>query len=351
MMTHAIPTPRQVALTLLVLGMLSGPLTANTGNVRIIQTNAGGDNATLIDPATMKVVGTVTIGEVPHGVSAAPDGSRLYFTSEADHTVDVVDVKSMKMTKKIPLSGVPNNITITPDGRRVYAGIAEGPGAVDIIDTASLQRVKTIATPGGIHNLYATPDGKYVVAGSNRRNNITVINTKTEEPEWMLFFDGPVRPFTFQTNADGSTKNILLQIGTYHGFYVVDFQQRREIARVPLPDLPQDKRFQPGDPGIPAHGLLVAPDGKTVWSNSNRNRHAYAFSLPDYKLLGGVAVGSGPLWLTFTPDSKFVYVANTSEDSVSVIDVATRKEVTRIPVGRAPKRNISAVLAASSTSN
>ena len=68
------------------------------------------------------------------------------------------------------------------------------------------------------------------------------------------------------------------------------------------------------------------------------------YSLPDLKLLGGVDVGKRPDWLTFTPDSKRVYVATESTDSVTVIDVPTRKEVTRVKVGRGPKRNITIVM-------
>ena len=55
-------------------------------------------------------------------------------------------------------------------------------------------------------------------------------------------------------------------------------------------------------------------------------------------------MGDHPDWLTFTPDSKSVYIANAGSNSVSVVDVASRKEVARIPVGQVPKRNITAVL-------
>jgi len=48
--------------------------------------------------------------------------------------------------------------------------------------------------------------------------------------------------------------------------------------------------------------------------------------------------------VTGTPDGKRFYVANAGSNSVSVIDVATRKELTQIPVGQVPKRNITAVL-------
>ena len=133
---------------------------------RIIQTNAAGDNIHVIDPATNKVVGVINDIEVPHGVTSAPDGTRLYFTNEALHTVDAVDGQTFAVIARVPLSGRPNNIAISNDGKRVYAGIAQAPGAVDVIDTATLTRAKSIAVKGAIHNVYVTPDGKHVVSGS-----------------------------------------------------------------------------------------------------------------------------------------------------------------------------------------
>jgi YVTN family beta-propeller protein len=60
--------------------------------------------------------------------------------------------------------------------------------------------------------------------------------------------------------------------------------------------------------------------------------------------LGGADVGAAPDWVTLTPDSKTAYVANAGSNSVSVIDIKSLKEVTRIPVGQAPKRNMTAML-------
>ena len=68
--------------------------------------------------------------------------------------------------------------------------------------------------------------------------------------------------------------------------------------------------------------------------------------MPDLKYLGEVKVGLVPDWLTFTPDSKKVYVANAHDNTVSVIDVAARKELSEIKVGQVPKRNITAILPA-----
>jgi YVTN family beta-propeller protein len=136
-----------------------------------------------------------------------------------------------------------------------------------------------------------------------------------------------------------------VQLSDVHGFAVVDFAQRKEVARIMLPDdIPADKRDAGPFNASPSHGLGVAPNGRTLWVTSRPNGKAYVYSLPDIKLIGSVEVGKRPDWVTFTPDSKYIYIATEPSDSVTVIDVAAIKEVTRIKVGDGPKRNITAVL-------
>ena len=316
---------------------------AISGKVRIIQTNAAGDNVSIIDPTTNKVVGEITGIEVNHGAAAAPDGSRLYISNEADSTLDVVDGKTLKVTNKIALSGHPNNIAAGRDGRRVYVSIAVAPGAVDVIDTASLQKVKSIPVKGAVHNTYVTPDGKYVVAGSVAGKTVTVIDAQTEQPVWTLDFDLGVRPMAFERNPDGSTKRIFAQLSDLNGFAVVDFATHKEVTRIELPQLgPGKVPFQGG--GNASHGMAVTSDGKVLVVNSRLNSAVYMYSLPDLKLLGSADVGKAPDWVTLTPDGKTAYVANAQSNSVSVIDIKSMKEVTRIPVGQVPKRNITALL-------
>jgi len=338
-------TYRRVLLAALLLTASS----AAGAQVRIIQTNSQGDNIHLIDPLTNQIVGEVKGVPINHGAAGAPDGSRLYFSSEAEQALHVIDGKSLQLVKKIPLSGRPNNISISRDGRKVYVGIVSSPGAVDVIDTASLERVKSIPTKGGIHNVYVTPDGKYLVAGSIAGKLMTVIDQKTEEPVWTLFQEG-IRPMAFETNPDGSTKRIFVQLSDYHGFAVVDFAQRKEVARLELPnDVPPEKVDKGPFNASPSHGIGVAPDGKTLWVTSRPNARVYTYSLPDLKLMPGyVDLGGRPDWVTFTPDSQRLYIATENTDTVVAIDVAARKEITRIKVGKSPKRNITWVSRATS---
>ncbi len=319
-------------------------LAVEAATVRIVQTNAAGDSVMLIDPATNKVVGEIQGIEVNHGAAVAPDGSRFYITNEAESTVDVADAKSLKVIKRIPLTNHPNNIAVSKDGKRVYAAIVAGAGSVDVIDTGTLTRVKSIRTEGGIHNTYVTPDGKFVVAGSIIGRKINVIDQKTEEIVWTLPTEQGVRPIAFEVNPDGSTKRLFAQLSNFNGFVVVDFATHQVTDKVKLPELPAAERVTEGLQGSPSHGIGVTPDGKTLCVLSKMNTRVYMYSMPDLRLLGEAKVGHHPDWLTFTPDSKRVYVANAGSNSVSVVDIATRNEITRVPVGQVPKRNITAVL-------
>ena len=98
-----------------------------------------------------------------------------------------------------------------------------------------------------------------------------------------------------------------------------------------------------------SHGIGVAPDNRTLWVTSIPNNAVFVYSLPDLKPIGevalpvGKAIGHGPIsavanWVTFTPDSKTVYVSNAALRSVSAIDTKTMTLVAKIAVGEVPKR-------------
>jgi YVTN family beta-propeller protein len=310
------------------------PLVA--GSARIIQTNAAGDEVHVIDPATNKVVLRIPNLEAAHGVTFSPDGSRAYFTVEGDSTLAAVDLKTGKELGRARLSGHPNNVSISKDGKLVFAGIAVAPGAVDVIDTAAMKRTRSIPVKGAVHNVYTTPDGKHVVVGSVAGRMLTVIDAQTQQTVWELPMDQGVRPIGIEAAPDGSTSRLFVQLSGLHGFAVVDFKTRKEVSRVKLPDQPVNGVAHSA---APSHGVVVSPDGKWVVSNSSIAGGVFVYSLPDLKLQGFVRTGNTPDWLTYTPDSRNVYVANAGDNNVSAVDLRTLKEVAKIPVGEVPKRN------------
>ena len=323
----------------------------------IYVTNSAADSLDVIDTATNRVVQVIRGIELPHGVNFSKDGKHVYVSNESESVLDVVDRESGNILQKVSLSGRPNNISVTKDGGRILVGIRAKPGSIDIIDASSLRVVKNIPVDGPVHNLYVTPDGKYVVTGSIENKAVTVVDLSRDAVAWEVKFDAGVRPMAFDSNPDGSTKNIFVQLSAFNGFAVVDFAKRVEVARIKLSDNPGGFGDEEGRVGTPSHGIGVQPDGRALWVSSTLANATFKYSLPDLKLVGyvklpevhgltGPPTGAVPEWITFTPDSKMVYVSNSAARSVSVINSDTLKQVAIIPVGEVPKRINTLVLTA-----
>ena len=336
----------------MVLALVSPP--AWGGAAFIYVTNSAGDSIHVIDPATNKVVQEIKGIEAAHGIAPAPDGARVYVSNEADSTLDVFDRASGALIKKVPLSNHPNNIAVTKAGDRILVGIARGHGAVDVIDAKTLERTKSILVNGRLHNIYVTPDGKHLITGSIPSKLLTVIDLEREMPVWELSFDLGVRPMTIEAGPDGATKRIFVQLSDTNGFAVVDFAARKEVARITLPVTKTDFEMDAGRATSPSHGIGVSPDNKTLWVTSIPNNAAFAYdltgpklnelkligevALPDLKVPGHGPIASVPNWVTFTPDSKTVYISNAGIRAVTAIDTASMKVKAVIPVGEVPKR-------------
>jgi YVTN family beta-propeller protein len=126
------------------------------------------------------------------------------------------------------------------------------------------------------------------------------------------------------------------------------------VARIILPASKTEFEMDAGRATSPSHGIGVSPDKKTLWVTSIPNNAAFVYdltspkldelkllgevALPDLKVSGHGPIGSVPNWVTFTPDSKTVYISNAGIRSVTAIDTASMKVKAVIPVGEVPKR-------------
>jgi len=339
----------------LLLGLLSAAIPLAAATDLIYVTNRGGTTIDVIDARTNKVVQSIGNIESPEVVRFSRDGRLLYiFSRELENALIVMDRKSGKMVKKVPLSGWANEAQTTKDGKLILVCIrntgttAEDAGALDIIDATTLKKVKSIPVRRGLHDLAVTADGKYVAAGAPGGRFLVVFDLQKMEAAWEVQYDSGVNPIAIENNPDGSGRRIFVNLGALNSFSVVDFAKRAEVARIKAPDEPTGFGAGRGCESN-AHGIGISPDQKTLWVNSRPSNSVFAYSLPDIKLLGHVSLpeqivpgkpsrSGNPAWITFTSDSKTVYVSSCGVKTVTAIDVQKMKEVARIPVGEMPDR-------------
>ena len=94
------------------------PLSAQADTVRIYVTNSAGDSVHVIDAATNKVVQVFKGPEAMHGIGFAPDGSRVYVSSESQSTLDVFDRGAM--SNKAVTQITDPEYTVEFDGKETY---------------------------------------------------------------------------------------------------------------------------------------------------------------------------------------------------------------------------------------
>lgn len=306
---------------------------------RVYVTNSKGDDVTIIDPATMKVIGSIKVGDNPHGRILSPDRRTLYVSVEGTDELVSVDVATNLVKARVKVGRAPNEVSITRDGRNVFVP-ARNDATVDIVDTTSMKVVARLKTPAMPHNTYVSADGQHLYVGSMSGSRITIFDTTRRKQVGEIAPGNWVRPIALR--RDESLAYVALS--ALHGFAVIDLKQGKVIRRVELPALPPGTETPPYE--TLTHGLALTPDERELYVTSMAGKAVYVFSVPDLKQLGKIDVGRYPNWISISPDGRLVWVSNQLDDSVSVIDTRTKKVVATIPVGHEPKRLLAVEISA-----
>src|SRR5207302_1538408 len=80
------------------------------------------------------------------------------------------------------------------------------------------------------------------------------------------------------------------------------------------------------------HGLVITPDGKTVYASSDGASTVSVIDTAADKVTGSIEVGQMPHGLAMTPDGKQVLVSGFGTNMVLFVDVATNKVTGQVAV-------------------
>jgi YVTN family beta-propeller protein len=301
---------------------------------KLYVTNSAGENVHVIDLDTFKIIREIKTGERPHGAAVSADGQRFFSSIESDQKLLVIDTGTDQVVRSIPLSGLPNQCAVTPDGK--YVGVPiRGGDSVDIVDVAQGRVVKNlpVKVPHNCYNARCN-DHLFVTSMGDRKVNLIALKSLSYVAE--ISVGGVPRPLAVTHDE----RTMYCALSDLHGFVIADIPQRTVVQTVELPPLPDGVQFPV--PHTPTHGLELTPDERELWVTSCGTDTLYVFDTSSKQIVGKVGVGSGPNWVTFSPDGRYCCVSNVLSDDVSIIRVAERREVARVKVGSQPKRLVAA---------
>lgn len=269
----------------------------------------------IVDPASLRVVGRVPVGDDPHEVVASADGHTAYVSNYgfgAFHTIAVVDLLAQKEEPLIDLGALrgPHGLAFA-QGKVWFT--AEAAKAIGSYDPGS-GRVNWIMGTGQnrTHMLYVFPDARTIVTTNVNSATVTVL----EHSEGQA--GGPPPP------PQGG--------------------QQWQGAGVPPPGAQGGPRRMQGPPGgdwnetvIPvgggAEGFDVSPDGKQAWVANAWDGTISVIDLAQKKVATTIQANArGANRLKFTPDGKRALASAGPE--LIVFDVASQKEVMRLRIGK-----------------
>ncbi|HKG60919.1 MAG TPA: bifunctional YncE family protein/alkaline phosphatase family protein [Pyrinomonadaceae bacterium] len=136
----------------------------------------------------------------------------------------------------------------------------------------------------------------------------------------------PVYPTGIAITPDGNTLFVANNLGDSLGV-IEDVRGRRRLTRIDL------RRDSDGEQFIYPYAVAVVPlQGSTVKAYVSCWNDASVAVVQAGKLVSRVAVGRHPTVMLLNPERTRLYVANSNDDSVSVIDTQSDKEIERINV-------------------
>ena len=91
-------------------------------------------------------------------------------------------------------------------------------------------------------------------------------------------------------------------------------------------------------------GIAISPDGQEAYVANADDNTVSVIDTATKTVVATIAVGDEPQGVAFAPDGATAYVTNIKDYTVSVIDTATRTQTTTIAVGRSPQSIAVAVI-------
>jgi YVTN family beta-propeller protein len=147
---------------------------------RIFSFNGDSNSSSVVDPNTLKQVGTVDLGGGPE--FAVSDGKgKIYNNLEDKNSLNVIDVKSLKVIANYPLApgGGPTGLAIDLKNGRTFSGCRANKG-MGVIDTKTGKVIATLPIGAGVDAVAFDPETKLIFCSCGD-GTVTVIKEENAD--------------------------------------------------------------------------------------------------------------------------------------------------------------------------
>src|SRR5271170_2435754 len=153
------------------------------GNSGVAKPGTDGQYMSVIDIATQKVIGTVDFGHGvrPHCAVYDPVSKLLYVTTEIDQSITIIDPKTLKIVGTIPTTrDYSHMLAVSHDGLRGYTANVK-PGTVSVLDMKARKTIAVIPISLYTQRISISRDDSMVFTSDQTKPQLAVIDTATNK--------------------------------------------------------------------------------------------------------------------------------------------------------------------------
>jgi YVTN family beta-propeller protein len=246
------------------------------GNSGVGRPGTDGANIAVIDIASHKVTGNIAFnhGVRPHCAMIGPKDGLLYVTTEIDKTVTIIDPKTLKIVGTLPTGQSESHmLALSHDGRRAYTANV-GPGTLSVIDIAARKVLKVIPISGNTQRIAISNDDKWVFTADQTKPQVAVIDTATNSvAKWI-----PLEGIGYGSAPTPDGRWLLVALPDQNKVAVIDLKTMQVARSIPVGgEYPQE--------------VVIRPDGKSAYVSCMHSDQVAEIDLATWKVKRMISTG------------------------------------------------------------
>lgn len=246
------------------------------GNSGVGKPGTDGNNIVVVDVAAQKLVGNIQFdhGVRPHCAVFGPKDGLLYVTTELDRAVTIIDPKTLKIVGSIP-TGQPEShmLALSHDGLRGYTANV-GPGTVSVLDVKARKTLAIIPVSGNTQRITISNDDRWVFTADQTAPRMAVIDTSTNKVAKWVKIDG----LGYGSAATKDGRWLLVALPGQNKVDVIDLRTMTLARAVDVGKSPQE--------------VLVRPDGKAAYVSCAGSNEVAEIDLATWSVKRMIATGN-----------------------------------------------------------
>jgi len=238
------------------------------GNAGVGEPGTDGSNMVVIDLAARKVVGNLDFGKGvrPHCAVFGPKNGLLYVTTELNRSITIIDPATLKIVGSVPTGQEQSHmLAISRDGRRGYTANV-GPGTVSVLDLVNRKTLAIIPVSPQIQRISLSVDNKLIFTSDQTKPQLAVIDAATDKIKTWV----PLPGLSYGTAPTADGRWLIVVMPLIHEVGAINLRTMKMEHTIDLPVRPQE--------------VLVAPNQRVAYVSCDMSRKVAVINLSDWKV-------------------------------------------------------------------